>query len=363
MPHNEDFTEDIDIKNFDEENVGSAEDELFEHYRFVVDKGQSQMRIDKYLSDKISKISRNRVQNAIRDGAVLVDNEPVKPNFTIKPNQIISVLFPNMPHEGGVVPEKMPLDIIYEDDDLIVLNKPAGLVCHPGVGNRNGTLINGLAYYFQEKLPNFNAIGDEERPGLVHRIDKDTSGLLVVAKTSFALNHLAKQFFDHTTGRTYWALVWGEPEKKTGTVTLNVGRDPHDPTIIMAFPEGDHGKHAITHYKAIQPMYYVSLIECKLETGRTHQIRIHMKYLGHPLFMDKRYGGDKILKGTIFTKYRQFAEKAMDTCPRQALHAKTLSFDHPTTGQRMEFNSELPTDFATCLKLWENYVEDRKALL
>ncbi len=363
MPLNEDFIEDVDFQNLDEDNAADSEEELFEHHRFVVDKGQGQMRLDKYLSEKISKISRNKVQNAIRDGAVLVDNEVVKPNFTIKPNQIISVFFPSMPHEGGAIPEKMPLDIIYEDDDVIVLNKPAGLVCHPGVGNPKGTLINGLVYYFQEKIPNFNAIGAEERPGLVHRIDKDTSGLLVVAKTSFALNNLAKQFFDHTTGRTYWALVWGEPNKKIGTITVNVGRDRKDPTIIMAFPEGEDGKHAVTHYKTIDPMYYVSLVECKLETGRTHQIRIHMKHLGHPLFMDKRYGGDRILKGTIFTKYRQFAEKAMETCSRQALHAKTLSFDHPVTGKRMEFDSELPTDFSDCYKMWQAYVADRKALL
>ncbi len=364
MMSNEDFMPNTEgVENEIDEQAVRSEDDMYEHYKFVVDKGQTQIRIDKFLTDRLSKISRNKIQNAIKVGSVLVDNQAVTPNFKIKPNQIITIIFPESQEEGYMAVDNIPLDIVYEDDDLMVINKPAGMVCHPGVGNKRGTLVNALAYYWQQNGLSMAEVGANERPGMVHRIDKDTSGLLVVAKNQNALNHLARQFFYHTIERRYWALVWGEPTEKTGTIDVNIGRSPHDPTVIMAFPEGEQGKHSVTHYKVVEPLYYVSLLECKLETGRTHQIRVHMRHAGHPLFMDERYGGDRILKGTIFTKYKQFALKAMEAIPRQALHARTLAFEHPTTGKWMSFESELPKDFATALDMWRAYVDDRKALL
>jgi 23S rRNA pseudouridine1911/1915/1917 synthase len=370
MTANEDFMPALDDQEnlpyepeAEPEQVSQTEDELYQHHRFVVDKGQTSTRLDKFLSDRLAKVSRNKIQDAIRAGSVMVDNQIVKPNFKVKPNQTISIVFPEMPHDGVIEPDYVPLNIVYEDNDILVINKPVGLVCHPGVGNYRGTLVNGLAYYWRENIKPFNDLHPEERPGLVHRIDKDTSGLLVVAKNQYALTHLAKQFFYHTIERRYWAMIWGEPKEKTGTVTVNIGRSSNDPTIIMAFPEGDLGKYAVTHYKILEQMYYVTLVECQLETGRTHQIRVHMKHLGHPLFMDERYGGHRILKGTIFTKYKQFVLKVMDVMPRQSLHAKSLGFEHPTTGKWMSFESELPKDFQTALDMWRDYVTDRKALL
>jgi 23S rRNA pseudouridine1911/1915/1917 synthase len=360
MTPNEDFMPELDEQEEGErgiqevETASQIEDELYEHHRFVVDKGQSSMRLDKFLSDRLSKVSRNKIQDAIRSGSVMVDNQIVKPNFKIKPNQLISIVFPEMPSDGVIEPDYIPLDIVYEDNDVLVINKPAGLVCHPGVGNYRNTLVNGLAYYWRENLKPFQELGPE---------DKDTSGLLVVAKNQYALTHLARQFFYHTIERRYWALVWGEPKEPTGTINVHIGRSPTDPTVIMPFPEGNMGKYAVTHYKIIEPMYYVSLVECQLETGRTHQIRVHMKYKGHPLFMDERYGGNRILKGTIFTKYKQFALKVMESMPRQSLHAKSLGFEHPTTGKWMFFESDLPKDYQTALDMWRDYVNDRKSLL
>ena len=364
MTTNEDFMP-PENEAFDdaEEQLGHAEDELYEHHRFIADKGQTLTRIDKFLADRIAKISRSRIQRAIDAGAVLVDDKPVKANFKIKPLQRITIVFPEAPSHGGVEPDYVPLDIVYEDEDLMVINKQAGLVCHPGVGNQRGTLVNGLAYYFQGKDTDYANVGEELRPGLVHRIDKDTTGLLVIAKTAYAMTHLAKQFFYHTIERRYWALVWGQPDALEGTINVNIGRGLNDPSVVIPFLEGEAGKYAVTHYKVIEPMYYVSLVECKLETGRTHQIRVHMKYLGHPLFMDEKYGGNRILKGTIFTKYKHFALKAMDTIPRQALHARSLAFEHPTTGKWLEFESALPPDFSTVLDMWREYLTDRKALM
>lgn len=367
MTPNEDFmpnAEDADNER-DEQDAqdGQTDDELYEHHRFTADKGQTVTRIDKFLTDRLSKVSRNKIQNAIRAGSVLVDDKAVKPNFKIKPLQQISIVFPEMPDHGRIDADYIPLDIIYEDDDVIVINKQAGLVCHPGVGNYRGTLVNGLAYYFRDKIPDYTEVGADNRPGLVHRIDKDTSGLLVVAKNQFAMQHLARQFFYHTIERRYWALVWGQPDELEGTISVHIGRSPNEHSVIIPFPEGEQGKYAVTHYKVIEPMYYVSLVECKLETGRTHQIRVHMKYLGHPLFMDTKYGGHRILKGTIFTKYKQFALKTMDVLPRQALHARSLGFEHPTTGKWMQFEAELPPDFAQGLDRWRDYVNERRSLL
>jgi 23S rRNA pseudouridine1911/1915/1917 synthase len=348
---------------FTHEDDSASSDEMYEHYRIVVDKGQTQVRIDKFLMDRLQKVSRSKIQNAIRAGSITVDDEVIKPNFKIRPLQVISIVFPHMPSDGVVYPDYVPLDIVYEDDDLMIINKQVGLVVHPGVGNPRNTLVNGLAYYFKDKLLPFHELSQDNRPGLVHRIDKDTSGLMVVAKNHYAMNYLAKQFFHHTIERRYNALVWGEPAPLQGTIRVNVGRSIHDPTLIMAFPEGEAGKHAVTHYKVIEPLYYVSLIECKLETGRTHQIRVHMKHAGHPLFMDERYGGHRILKGTIFSKYKQFVLNVMDMIPRQALHARSIGFEHPTTKEWMYFESELPTDFQNALNKWRSYVEDRRSLL
>ncbi len=342
---------------------GQTDDELYEHHRFTADKGQTVTRIDKFLTDRLAKVSRNKIQNAIRAGSVLVDDKTVKPNYKIKPLQQISIVFPEMPEHGRIEPDYIPLNIIYEDDDVIVINKQAGLVCHPGVGNYRGTLVNGLAYYLRDKIPDYSEVGADDRPGLVHRIDKDTSGLLVVAKNQFAMTHLARQFFYHTIERRYWALVWGQPDELEGTINVHIGRSPNEHSVIIPFPEGEQGKYAVTHYKVIEPMYYVSLVECKLETGRTHQIRVHMKYLGHPLFMDTKYGGHRILKGTIFTKYKQFVLKTMDILPRQALHARSLGFEHPTTGKWMQFEAELPPDYAQGLERWRDYVNERRSLV
>lgn len=329
-------------------------DEMYEHYKFVVDRGQNSMRIDKYLVNYIENSTRNKVQQTIKADNVLVNNSPVKSNYKVKPNDIISVVLAHPPRENNIIPQNIPLNIVYEDEDLLVVNKEAGMVVHPGFGNFEGTLINALAYHFNQ-LPYFQNDLDK-RPGLVHRIDKDTSGLLVIAKNEFAMNFLAKQFFNKTTQRVYHALVWGNFEEDEGTITGHIGRDIKDRMQMSVFPDGTHGKHAVTHYKVLERLRYVTLIECTLETGRTHQIRAHMKYIGHILFNDARYGGNQVLKGTTFSKYKQFVENCFQIIPRQALHAKTLGFIHPTTKKEMFFEVDLPEDMQKVLEKWRTYI-------
>lgn len=329
-------------------------DEMYEHYKFVVDRGQNSMRIDKYLVNYIENSTRNKVQQTIKADNVLVNNSPVKSNYKVKPNDIISVVLAHPPRETNIIPQNIPLNIVYEDEDLLVVNKEAGMVVHPGFGNFEGTLINALAYHFNQ-LPYFQNDLDK-RPGLVHRIDKDTSGLLVIAKNEFAMNFLAKQFFNKTTQRVYQALVWGNFEEDEGTITGHIGRDIKDRMQMSVFPDGTHGKHAVTHYKVLERFRYVTLIECTLETGRTHQIRAHMKYIGHILFNDARYGGNQVLKGTTFSKYKQFVENCFQIIPRQALHAKTLGFIHPTTKKEMFFEVDLPEDMQKVLEKWRTYI-------
>lgn len=329
-------------------------DEMYEHYKFVVDRGQNSMRIDKYLVNYIENSTRNKVQQTIKADNVLVNNSPVKSNYKVKPNDIISVVLAHPPRETSIIPQNIPLNIVYEDEDLLVVNKEAGMVVHPGFGNFEGTLINALAYHFNQ-LPYFQNDLDK-RPGLVHRIDKDTSGLLVIAKNEFAMNFLAKQFFNKTTQRVYHALVWGNFEEDEGTITGHIGRDIKDRMQMSVFPDGTHGKHAVTHYKVLERFRYVTLIECTLETGRTHQIRAHMKYIGHILFNDARYGGNQVLKGTTFSKYKQFVENCFQIIPRQALHAKTLGFIHPTTKKEMFFEVDLPEDMQKVLEKWRTYI-------
>jgi 23S rRNA pseudouridine1911/1915/1917 synthase len=327
---------------------------LFEHHRIVADPGQSLLRIDKFLNTRMANVSRSKIQQGIDNGFVKVNDEPVKANYKIHPGDVVTISLPQPPRDNEVKPENIALNIVYEDDDLLIVNKSAGMVVHPAHNNWTGTLVNALTFHFQN-LPQLP--GNQGKPGLVHRIDKDTSGLLVVAKTEPMMTALAKQFFDHSIERTYHAIVWGEPDPPQGTINVNVGRSLKDRRVTTAFPEGNMGRHAITHYKLLQSLRYVSVVECKLETGRTHQIRAHMKYLGHPLFNDAMYGGDQILKGTMFTKYKQFVENCFKIIPRQALHAKTLGFMHPVKKEWMQFESELPADFTEVLAKWENYVK------
>jgi len=327
-------------------------DELFNRHELIVDKGQELIRIDKFLANRLTaNVSRTRIQSGADAGNIIVNGKPVKSNYKIRPFDEILLLIPKPEVEYDLSPENIPLDVIYEDDDLVVINKQAGLVCHPGTGNYKGTLVNALLYHFQN-LPNGN---QQTRPGLVHRLDKDTSGIMVIAKTEFSLAHLAKQFFDRTTQRKYIALVWGNVVNDEGTITGNIGRHSRERLQFEVFPDGDFGKHAVTHYKVIKRYNYVTLVECKLETGRTHQIRVHMKHIGHTLFNDSRYGGDRVLKGTIYTKYKQFTDNCFEVMPRQALHAASLGFVHPVTGKNMFFESELPDDFSAVLQKWERY--------
>jgi len=337
-----------------EPDILEQDDELFEHHRITADAKQSLVRIDKFLMDRLPNVTRTKIQAGIHEGFVRVNEKSIKPNYKVHPNDVITVSMPEPPRDNTVVPENIALDIVYEDAHLMVINKPAGMVVHPAYQNWTGTVVNALAYHFQN-LPELP--GNDGRPGLVHRIDKDTSGLLVIAKDEATLTALAKQFFDHTIERRYHAIVWGVPEPPQGTININVGRSLRDRRITTAFPEGDMGRHAITHYTLLQDLRYVSVVECKLETGRTHQIRAHMKYLGHPLFNDALYGGDQVLKGTVFTKYKQFVENCFEIIPRQALHAKTLGFVHPVTKQFMQFDSELPADFKAAIEKWEHYVK------
>ncbi len=339
--------------NEDIENSDFSDDDLYEHYRIVVDKGQSLVRVDKFLMDRIPNATRNKIQQGIETESVKVNGKLIKSSYKVKPLDIITVSLPEPPRDTEIIPENIPLNIVFEDEDVLVINKPAGMVVHPAYQNWTGTLVNALAYHFQNLPTTQNGEG---RPGLVHRIDKDTSGLMVIAKTERAMSHLARQFFEHTIERTYYALVWGEVNPPSGTVNVHLGRSLKDRRVTAAFPEGDFGRHAITHYKTLKPLRYVSLLQCNLETGRTHQIRAHMQYLGHPLFNDATYGGDKILKGTTFTRYRQFVENCFKMLPRQALHAKSLGFEHPRTRQWLQFDSELPEDFRSVLEKWEKYI-------
>jgi len=338
----------------DEDFAGEQDDELFEHHRIVADPKQSLVRIDKFLFDRLANVTRTKVQGGIHEGFVKVNDKSIKPNYRVHPNDVITVSFPEPPRDTDVVPENIPLDIVYEDSYLLVVNKPAGMVVHPAFQNWSGTLVNALTYHFQN-LPEMP--GNNGRPGLVHRIDKDTSGLLVIAKTEETLTALAKQFFDHSIERTYWAIVWGVPDPPQGTINVNVGRSLKDRRITTAFPEGDFGRHAITHFKVLQDLRYVALVECKLETGRTHQIRAHMKHIGHTLFNDATYGGDKPLKGTVFSKYKSFVDNCFKIIPRQALHAKTLGFIHPHTKKFVQFELPPPEDFQNVLEKWEHYVK------
>jgi len=340
---------------FQEEEIFDDGDvELYEHHRIAVDKGQAALRIDKFVTDKIANATRNKVQGAIDDGFIKVNGANIKSNYKIKPGDVITVLLEHPPRESEVIPEDIRLEIIFEDDYLLVVNKPPGMVVHPAHGNWTGTLVNALAYHFNQ-LPELP--GNSGRPGLVHRIDKDTSGLLVVAKSEVAMTGLAKQFFDHSIKRTYEALVWGEPQEDKGTVDAHVGRSAKNRKIMDTFPEGDQGKNAITHWEVIKRLRYVSLIQCRLETGRTHQIRAHMKYLNHPLFNDAMYGGDKVRRGTQFAKYKSFIKNCFDIIPRQALHAKSLGFIHPVTGEEMYFEASWPDDFQQVMNKWEDYVQ------
>ena len=330
-------------------------DDLYENYRFTASEGQEPVRVDKFLMNFIENATRSKIQQAAKAGNVLVNDIAIKSNHKVKPNDVVRVVLAYPPPEKLLVAEDIPLDIVYEDEVVIVVNKPAGMVVHPGHGNYSGTLVNGLIHHI-ENLPT----NSSERPGLVHRIDKDTSGLLVVAKTEFAMANLSKQFFDRTTERLYYALVWGHVEDDEGTIEGNIGRSFKNRLQMDVFPDGDFGKHAVTHYKVLERLTYVTLVQCKLETGRTHQIRAHFKHIGHTLFNDERYGGNDILKGTTFTKYKQFVNNCFKVLPRQALHAKTLGFTHPTTGEFMKFNSDIPEDITDCLDKWRTYSENSK---
>lgn len=342
------------LKEKDSEQT-EGNDELFQRFQFTADKGQEPYRIDKFLMNRIEGATRNKLQQAINAGLILVNNKEVKQNYKIKAFDQVTVYSDMAPESTEVVPEKLPLNIVYEDADVMVINKPAGLVVHPGSGNFTGTLLNGVAFYLQEKNIDTDSL---PRFGLVHRIDKNTSGLLVLAKTDKALSHLAKQFFDHSVKRKYIALVWGDVENDTGTIIAHIGRNLRYRKLFEAYPEGDHGKEAITHYRVIERLNYVTAVECVLETGRTHQIRVHMKYIGHPLFNDDFYGGDKIVKGTVFSKYKQFVDNCFAICPRQALHAKTLGFIHPSTGKEINFEADLPKDISAVIDKWRNYVKN-----
>ncbi len=334
--------------------IEEEDDVLFEHHRIIADPKQSLVRIDKFLLARLPNVTRTKIQGGIQEGFVKVNDQNIKPNYRVHPNDVITVSLPEPPRDTDVKPENIPITIVFEDAHLMVINKPAGMVVHPAYQNWSGTLVNALAYHFQN-LPELP--GNGGRPGLVHRIDKDTSGLLVIAKDELTLTGLAKQFFDHTIERRYHAIVWGVPDPPQGTIDKNVGRSLKDRRITTVFPMGDMGRNAITHYKVLQELRYVSVVECTLETGRTHQIRAHMKYLGHPLFNDAMYGGDQVLKGTVFSKYKQFVENCFKIIPRQALHARSLGFVHPITKEFLQFDSELPQDFKEAIEKWESYVK------
>ncbi|MEJ8803586.1 RluA family pseudouridine synthase [Pontibacter sp. H249] len=342
------------VDYLEQDETAEDSDELYEHHRIVVDKKQSLLRIDKFLMDRLPNVTRNKLQEAIKSEAVQVNQKPVKVSYKVKPNDVITVTLAEPPRDTDIVPENIPLEILYEDSELLLVNKAAGMVVHPAYNNWNGTLVNALVYHLQNLPTTQNGEG---RPGLVHRIDKDTSGLLVIAKTDYSMAYLAKQFYDHSIERTYYALVWGSLKEDAGTIRGHVGRSIKDRKVMAVYTEGEYGKHAVTHYKVLRRFKYVTLVQCNLETGRTHQIRAHMKYIGHPLFSDATYGGDKILSGTPNGTYKAFVENAFKLMPRQALHAKSLGFIHPVTKEFMQFNTELPEDFQQVLDKWELYAE------
>ncbi len=329
------------------------ETELFEHFRFIADKGQSLLRIDLFLMNRIEGISRNKIQQAAKANCILVNDKAEKQNYRVKPLDVISLVLPHPPREIEINAENIPISVVFEDEHVIIVDKPAGLVVHPGFGNFTGTLLNALLYHFQQKCET------ETFPLLVHRIDKNTSGLLIVAKTELAQSKLAKEFFDHTIHRNYKALVWGDFDENEGTIEGHIGRSLKDRRVMFVFTDGSYGKHAITHFKVVERFGYVTLIECKLETGRTHQIRAHMKFTGHPIFNDETYGGDAILKGTTFTKYKQFVQNCFQLIPRQALHAYSLGFTHPESGKKMYFESPIPTDMESALNKWRQYSKNK----
>jgi len=339
-------------KNISESHNSHVDQGLYEHYRIEVDKGQRQLRIDKFLSSKLEAKSRSKIQNAAKAGNILVHNEVIKPNYKVKPGDIISIVLAYPPREVELIPQDIPIQILYEDDHLVVVNKDADMVVHPGYGNYTGTLVNALVHHFKD-LPLQNQ--EKVKPGLVHRIDKDTSGALVIAKNEFAQTKLAKIFYDRKIDRLYQALVWGDLKNDSGTITGNIGRSLKNRKVMQVFQDENYGRHAVTHYNVIERFGYVTLIECKLETGRTHQIRAHLKHLGYPLFNDETYGGDRILKGTTFSKYKQFVNNCFKICPRQALHAKSLAFEHPVTGNYMSFEAPMPEDMQQLLEKWKQY--------
>lgn len=351
----EDFSDDIDNDLDDIEPIGQS-GELHEHFRVVVDKGQAMVRVDKYLFERIVNASRNRIQKAAEAGYVMANGKPVKSNYKVKPLDVITLMLDRPRYDNEIIPEDIPLHIIYEDEVLMIINKPAGMVVHPGHGNYHGTLVNAIAWHLKDN-PNYDA--NDPQVGLVHRIDKDTSGLLVIAKTPDAKTSLGLQFYNKTTRRRYQALVWGIVEEDEGTIVGNIARNPRDRMQMTVFSDPEIGKHAVTHYRVLERIGYVTLVECTLETGRTHQIRVHMKHIGHVLFNDERYGGHEILKGTHFSKYKQFVNNCFDICPRQALHAMTLGFKHPVTGEEMDFTSPLPEDMTMLLDKWRGYISNR----
>jgi 23S rRNA pseudouridine1911/1915/1917 synthase len=346
------------IKDADNELINDDdEQELYEHHRIIVDKGQEMIRIDKFIVNRIQNATRNKVQQAIDAGNVKVNDKPVKSNYKIKPFDVITIFYAHPPKETELIPEDIPITIVYEDDDIVVVNKKPGMVVHPSYGHYSGTLVNALAFHIEQLASKSQIINGQEipRPGLLHRIDKNTSGILIVAKTDLAMQRLSLDFFHHNLDRRYYALAWGNFEEDEGTVNAYVGRNLKNRKVMDVFPNKDFGKSAITHYKVLERFGYVTLIECKLETGRTHQIRVHMKHIGHPLFNDNEYGGDRIVKGTTFAKYRQFVENCFDICPRQALHAKSLEITHPRSGKKLKFDSELPDDMNQLIEKWKNY--------
>jgi 23S rRNA pseudouridine1911/1915/1917 synthase len=350
-------SDDLDDFNPNDPDGDTADQqEMFEHFHFEVDKGQTMLRIDKFLSSKIPNVSRNRIQTAADAGNILVNGLAVKPSYKVKPQDGISIVMAYPPRNMDITPEDIPINIVHEDDELIILNKDVGMVVHPGHGNFSGTLVNALMHHLRH-LPLFQS--GEIRPGLVHRIDRNTSGIMVIAKTELAMNHLARQFFQRTTSRKYVALVWGNLEEDEGTITGNIGRSLRDRKKMQVFPDGEEGKHAVTHWRVLERFGYVTLVECRLETGRTHQIRVHFEYIRHPLFNDDRYGGNSIIKGTSFTKYKQFIQNCFSACPRHALHAKSLGFMHPKTGQEVLFDSQLPADMQGVIEKWRVYTSFR----
>ena len=355
----EEYVDELDDTLDDVEPVVDNPAELYEHFRVVVDKGQSQVRVDKYLFERLVNSSRNRIQKAADTGLIMANGKPVKSSYKVKPCDVLTVMMDRPRYDNDIIPEDIPLDIVYEDNDLMVVNKPAGLVVHPGCGNYHGTLVNAIAWHLKDN-PKYDP--NDPQVGLVHRIDKDTAGLLVVAKTPDAKTHLGLQFYNKTTKRKYNALVWGVVENNEGTIEGNIGRNPKDRMQMAVLSDPAQGKHAVTHYRVLERLGYVTLVECVLETGRTHQIRVHMKHIGHTLFNDERYGGNEILKGTHFSKYKQFVNNCFETCPRQALHAMTLGFVHPRTGEEMFFTSPLPEDMTNLIDKWRNYISNREEL-